>query len=445
LLVGCSGGHREFAESMRDAGSRATTPLPPAGGPEGMLIAEPVDDASDTVFDASRVKTYELTIAPDDLAKLDSDPAAEEYVPGQLSFEGETYDSISVRYKGSAGSFLAPCTAATIPGFGTGAKIGKCSIKLAFDQLDPNGRFHGLKKVNLHSMGRDPSLMREQLVYGMFRANDVASSRTAYARVVINGQLEGLFLAVEEIDGRFTRARFSEGGEGNLYKEIWPLYDDPKLYRAALESNKGDDTNVDKMLSFAHDVIQTPAMATDWIDRDYTLRYLAVDRVLMNDDGALHFYCGIPEGHNPGPFSNHNYFWYEERAAGRMWLIPWDLDGTLGDSPRVFIDVAWYAPSSCECHVAQGFPLRAPSCDPLVGQLAIWEPDYETAVDAFLAGPFASDAIDAKIATWTDQISPLVDEANGGGGAPTQDQWQSALTDFKQIVDGVRMNRGYPY
>ncbi|MET0340103.1 MAG: hypothetical protein ABW252_03840, partial [Polyangiales bacterium] len=38
------------------------------------------------------------------------------------------------------------------------------------------------------------------------------------------------------------------------------------------------------------------------------LRYLAVDRVIMNDDGPVHLYC-VP--FLPGPIVNHNYLWYE--------------------------------------------------------------------------------------------------------------------------------------
>jgi spore coat protein CotH len=159
-------------------------------------------------------------------------------------------------------------------------------------------------------------MMREQLGYGLYREMGVAAPRTAYARVVINGQLEGLFLAVEQIDGRFTRSRFSdEGGEGNLYKEIWPLYDDAAQYRSALESNKGSETNVDKILAFAAQIRTDPGAATAWVDRDYTLRYIAVDRVILNDDGVFHWYCFIPQGNNNGLYGNHNYYWYEESRA----------------------------------------------------------------------------------------------------------------------------------
>jgi spore coat protein H len=417
--------------------------LPKPGGEPGEIIAEPTDEAS-ALFSGDTVKNYELTIAPEDLATLDSMPSAEAYVPASVTIDGEHVDNVGVRYKGSAGAFIRPCTASITPGRSTGPKVGKCSMKLAFDYVDDAARFHGVKKLNLHSMGRDLTYMREQLGYAMYREMGVASPRTAYVRLVINGKLEGLFLAVEQIDGRFTRSRFSEGGEGNLYKEVWPVYDDPVVYRNALESNKGDTTNVDKMLAFAQTLKTMPKASTAWVDRDYTLRYIAVDRVLRNDDGVFHFYCG-GSGNNPGPFGNHNYYWYEAEHAGRMWLIPWDLDVSLANEPRTFIDFEWSAQTTCMCHIAIGFPQRAPSCDPLVAQFAMWRDDYDSMVDTFLSGPFAQDAVDAKLDAWSKQIAPFVDEAAGLGGAPDGVQWDDELLQLRYVLQGVRDNRGFPY
>jgi hypothetical protein len=417
--------------------------LPNPGGAAVQVGRPLATEEANVVFDPKLVHTYEIQVDPDDLASIDADPASETYVPGMLAFDGEVVDTVGVRYKGGAGQFVAPCTAANLPGRNNGPKAGKCSMKLAFDEYDKDARFHGLKKINLHSMIRDPSLLRERLAYAMFDEMEVASSRTAYARLIVNGELQGIFLAVEQIDGRFTRARFSDGGEGNLYKEVWPLYDKDAVYRAALESNKGDDTDVDKILSFAKTVVQDPSSIGDWVDRDYTLRYLAVDRVMANDDGALHFYCFVPEGNNHGLYNNHNYYWYEAASSARLWLIPWDLDETFGGEARVFIDVDWSAPSNCRCHVATGFAERAPSCDPLVGQWAMWQDDYQRKVDDFLSGPFAAAAVEAKLSDWIAQAGPLVDEAAGFGGAPDRATWQSAVADLRTRIDEARANRGW--
>src|SRR4029077_10309475 len=79
-----------------------------AGPPLPEIIAEPMDEAT-YIFDQTKIRTYNLTIAPADLATLNANPEAEMYVPGMLEFEGKTYGPLSVRYKGSVGAWRPPC------------------------------------------------------------------------------------------------------------------------------------------------------------------------------------------------------------------------------------------------------------------------------------------------------------------------------------------------
>jgi len=407
------------------------------GGDAGDVVAEPHDEAR-ALFDAPEVRTFEVELNEADLARIDAAPSAEISVPARLRFDGREYGDIGIRYKGSSGAFLTPCTAATTPGAGRGPKQGKCSIKLDFAYQDEDARFFGLKKLNLHSMGRDPSFVREQLAYGLFRERGVAAPRTNYARLIVNGKLEGLFLMVEQIDARFTRSRFSEGGNGNLYKEIWPLYPVRAPYRKALETNESPTTNVDKILSMAWTLRVAPERALDWVDLAYTVRYLAVDRLTVNDDGALHWYCFVSQGNNTGLFNNHNYYWYEAGRAGRLWLIPWDLDGAIGGVSRVRIDDDWAQAADCSCHVLEGAPQRRAACDPLTGQIARLQAEYADEVEALLRGPLAPAAIDQKLERWSKRIEPFVVESAGIGGAPDVDGWRAALVALRQTLASAR-------
>ena len=251
------------------AGSNSPAPMP-------AVVAEPVDEAS-YLFDPNQLRTYNIVVAPGDLAVLDQNPMAEMYVAAGLEFEGKSYGPYKVRYKGSAGAWLSPCTVLGDP-VTPSPKLGKCSIKLAFDKSDPKARFYGLKKLNFHSMGQDPSMLRERLSYSLFRDMGIAAPRAVHARLLINGRIEGLFALVEQIDGRFTRSRFGDGGEGNLYKEVWPTYTDPSVYVAALENNT-KQPNVQRMLDFQAAVSAGTRDFAGFVDRDYLLRYLAVDRL----------------------------------------------------------------------------------------------------------------------------------------------------------------------
>ena len=123
----------------------------------------------------------------------------------------------------------------------------KLPMKIKFSEYDPDRRFYGLKRVNFHSMDRDPSRLREMIAYRLFREFDVPASRTAYAQLVINGEPRGLHLAVEQVDGQFTRARFEDGGKGNLYKEVWFTTTRAGVWRDGLRTNRDDEPDVSAM------------------------------------------------------------------------------------------------------------------------------------------------------------------------------------------------------
>jgi hypothetical protein len=429
------------------AGSTPQVTAAGSGGQSGAaplakteIISEPTDDAS-SVFAEDAIQIYDITVSPSDLARIDQNPAGEEYIPGSIAVDGNPIGEIGFRYKGSVGAFLSPCTATTSVGNPTGAKTGKCSMKVAFDHFDPEMRYRGLRKLNFHAMNQDPSMLRERLAYSLFREMGIAAPRAMHARVNINGKFEGLFIAVEQIDGRFTRSRFSEGGKGNLYKEVWPMHDSAEVYRAALETNEDEDPVLDRIVNFAAAAKQGSAAVDGHVDRAYVARYLAADRVMANDDGSAHWWClAIGQGNNPGGVGNHNYYWYEEEVAGRFWLIPWDMDSSLGATNFVRIQPEWRTEAPCTC--AGNPPQRPTSCDPLFAVWAEWNTDYEGAVDEFLSGPFAASRIEDKLTRWSTQIGPIVTEAAELNGAPAVPTWEIAGTFLRLAIDSLRQNRG---
>jgi spore coat protein CotH len=409
-----------------------------AGDP-GTVLAEPEDEAT-YIFDQSALRTYNLIVSDADLATIDANPAAEQTVPGMLEFEGKQYGPLGVRYKGSVGAFNPPCMAAL--GGRLGPKTGKCSVKVVFDHIDDDARFFGLKKLNFHSMNRDVSLLRDRLGYSLFRDMRIAAPRAVHARLLFNGRLEGLFAVVEQVDGRFTRSRFNEGGNGNVYKEVWPLHEAATVYLAALETNTKESPSVERMLAFKHAIDESAEAIIDFLDRDYMARYIAVDRVTINDDGAFHFRC-LPGGQGDNSNSaNHNYYWYEASHAQRFWLVPWDLDNNFDNRTTVHIASDWTAESDCIC---DGFGQRAPACDPLVRHWGTWRVDYEHVVDEFLETAFSASNVDAKLAAWLSQIEAAALESAGLNGAPTADAWRIAVDELRGKIEMARAHRGYPY
>ncbi|HEX2675406.1 MAG TPA: CotH kinase family protein, partial [Polyangiales bacterium] len=246
-----AGGGSGGTGTLGDAGaSSADAAMMVATGP-GSVVAAPQDDAQ-FLWDDTQLRTFELTIAQSDLDAINAAPADEQFVPAAFKVGNETVQNAAVRYKGSIGAFYGCVSGGTFWQPSGMKTCKKLSMKVSFDEYDAKQRFHGLKKLNFHSMNDDDSLLRDRLGYAMFREAGIAAPRCVHARLMINGTFAGLFALVEEIDGRFTDTHFTAVGDGNLYKEIWPSTTDVSAYRVALRTHQSDpNAPIDRIVRFA--------------------------------------------------------------------------------------------------------------------------------------------------------------------------------------------------
>lgn len=367
-----------------------------------------IPDPSEFVFEPEQIRTYRLTVDPDDWAAIYADPRAEEYVGATLDFEGEQYEQVAIRYKGSA-STLRNCVSED--GI---RECDKLSLKLKFSEYDETKRFFGLKRLNFNSYVRDPSLLRERLAYSLFEDMGIATPRAAFARLVVNDEDLGVFGLVEQVDGRFTRRHFpEEGGEGNLYKETWPVYTDEYFFLEGLKTNRSESPSADRMVRLSQALLgasdeEFVATLGAWMDVDQLMTHVAIDRAIDHPDGILTFYCW-DEGH-----WNHNFYWYAHENEDRVQLIPWDFDQSL-QTPNPIRNVGvpeWTVlpnpPGSCPTFVNDQVAL--PGCDPLVARFStlLWERFVQRS-QALLAGPFAIAPMHQKIDAWAQTLASEVE------------------------------------
>jgi spore coat protein CotH len=419
------------------------------------MIPEPADEIA-FIYDQTVLRTFELRLAEADLAAIDADPTAERYVPGTLVFESIEYP-VSIRYKGSVGAWVGcteDSTDANPLNVGGAKTCPKLNLKVSFNETDPNGRFFGVKKLLFHAMNLDASLMRERLAYWLFRQMGVAAPRAVHVRLLINGELAGVFVNVEYIDGRFTRSRFADGG-GNLYKEVWPTWsrhtpelNTPRL-RGALRTNEDDNPTFSRILAYSRAVMARGSDARasaiqQWMSVENTMRFVAVDRTIGVDDGPFHFYCRWG-------CENHNFYIYEEQLADRVWLIPWDLDNafvvpgtaTQADTFLTIVDQWDDVTVPCQPHpgAAPWTPYQLPpSCDPLFNGCACYfQSEFRQAVGELLDGPFSQATIAEQLEIWSAQIAGAVDEAHATDPdqLPPED-WRAGLADLEQRTATLR-------
>ena len=410
---------------------------------------------SEYLFDQEKLHTFELTLSEQNLAYLDSAPGLEEYVPGTLTFEGESLP-VGIRYKGSVGAWVGCLTGDFFEAEGE-KSCTKLSMKVKTNWEDSDNTFYDVKKLQFHSQNLDPTKMHERLGYWLFRDMGVPAPRSVHARLIINGEYNGIFALTEQIDGRFTRENFNDG-TGNLYKEIWPITNNgipmpDRPLQESLKTNEAEDPTFGIIQAFAQAVINAnnetrQDVMRQWMDIDQALSYMVVDRAIANDDGVLHFYCGGNDAIEFGGGCNsHNFYWYEDPSVEVMHLIPWDLDNAFDNitgpaNPVTPIKDKWGEKTNdCKPFVYGGWGLtqRSATCDPIIGNLTTFEDEYQQLKEEFFAGPFSKDTVEGLLNTWAGQIKDAVQEADEAhNDQPSMGEWLRAIEKLKRDLEYAR-------
>ncbi|MDJ0762949.1 MAG: CotH kinase family protein [Myxococcota bacterium] len=392
------------------------------------------------VFDDTVIRTLQVEIEPSDHDALMAHPETEQYVPATVHYDGHRFLRAAIRYKGGYGS-LYSCLEGVWPDL-IGRDCDKLNFKIKFSEYDDDRRFYGLKRINLHGMDKDYSRIREILSYRIFRAFDVPASRAAYVRLHINGQFMGLYLALEQVDGQFTRSRFEDGGAGNLYKDAW--FDDvyPEIWLNALRTNREENPVVTQMVDMATALSSAPpetfvSTLAAWTDVDQFMRYFAVEQTIAHWDGISAFYCGSFGCHN------HNFFIYEFTDQQQVALIAWDLDLVMANFgvPNILTDMnqvpLWNdLDAACDpIEISWGLSM-APACNGIIHGIAAQMFDaYAAATQVFLDTVFDTAAINAWIDQYSALITPVIAEDAHG---PTAEEWASEVETLRAQIPLLR-------
>lgn len=398
-----------------------------------------VTDSSESapVFDQTVLRTYALSIDEKEWTYLQNNVIKEKYVPALLTVDGDTVGTVGIRFKGSTFT-LEGCT-----GVRDGVVCDKISMKIRFDKFDKELRFHGLRRLNFNSMMYDATALHERLAYRIFAEMGVITSRAAHAKLVINGEYKGLFSLVEQIDDVFVKNRFPENDEGNLFKERWPVTADSAYYRSGLKTNRTKGSvalfeTLFKELSAAEDSA-LPAVIKKYTDSDYLMRYMAVDRAISNWDGVTGFY---PDKAAPGCYAGHNFYWYQEPKREHLWLLPWDLDGTMTLKTGFDHVPAWNEKVDNPEKIYSIFngesTALAPYTDKFMrgwGILGNRGGLYKVYQRKLLSGPFREGYLERKIDEWEVLLAKAVELDHFG---PSLSVWTNAVADIRNDISLLR-------
>ncbi len=281
----------------------ADTSTRETGEPSGML-APIIQGDSDEIFDDDRVLVFEFRLDDDSWQALLDQPR--EYAAATFIWEGQAYGPIGIRTKGNS-SWL-PIDE-------------KASLKVKFDEYDPDGEFFGMHKLTLNNMSQDPSMMHERSAYRIFREAAVPSPRCNHARVILNGESYGLYANVETTDRKLVERWFAND-QGTLFELTDVDFRDEYIADFELEFGDDDRSTLQAVADALENADPEAAMeeASTWVDMDNYLRYWGVVAYIAHLDGYPYA--------DPGDDTHV----YDDPDTGRLFFIPHGTDESFVNS-----------------------------------------------------------------------------------------------------------------
>ena len=280
--------------------------------------AQPVSGISTTIYNEGTdtaavfynpvvVSNVDLTMPQATIDALNADTNASTYRTADVKIttaDGAitTLTNIGVRLKGQA-------TRRPINNY------DKAPMKLKFDAFVPGQKFLGLTRMTLNSMLQDPSFVREDTSYRIYRAMGLVAPRTTYSWVTVNNADFGLYMNVESIDGQMLKRWLNPV---HVYSSNCYLADMTYSQSWCYDTNYGDTNRTDLNAAVAVSVLDG---ATWWTevnkiaDMTSVINLMATDIYTSNWDG----YTDVVQ--------NNYYIVFDD--TGKLKIIPWGQDGTF--------------------------------------------------------------------------------------------------------------------
>ena len=159
-----------------------------------------------TLFDTSSVIEVDIDISEEDWADLLENATAEEYYDCNVTVNGTTYEHVGLRAKGNTSLSMVAAS-----------DSDRYSFKIKFDEYVDGQSCDGLSKLVLNNNYSDATMMKEALCYDMFAFLGADASLYNYAKVSVNGEYWGVYLALEPVEESFAIRNYGSD-YGQLYK-----------------------------------------------------------------------------------------------------------------------------------------------------------------------------------------------------------------------------------
>ena len=158
------------------------------------------------LFDTSYVHKINVEISEDDWKDLRENPLKKTKYSVDVTIDGDTVENVSFATKGNTSlSQVAD------------SDSDRYSFKINFGKYEKGQTYQGLDKLNLNNIMSDATYMKDYLSYLIMRKAGVSASLTSYVELSINGEVHGLYIAIEDVSDSFLE-RNTGDDDGALYK-----------------------------------------------------------------------------------------------------------------------------------------------------------------------------------------------------------------------------------
>ncbi|MBT3179859.1 MAG: T9SS type A sorting domain-containing protein [Candidatus Marinimicrobia bacterium] len=249
------------------------------------------------------------------------------YELASLIFNGDTLDSVGVRYKGSSTYYYTLET-----------NSPKFPLNIDLDLIYEDQELMGYNKIKLSSSIFDPTFVRETLGY-LTTSYYLPTSQTGYMNVSINDELTGLYISVESVNKSFLSKHFGNN-QGAFFKcEPQSQFGEDNWENPDLTWHGTDSTLDVYQLSYE---LKSDTGWDDLLDLIYTLNF-EINQIenILNVDRVLWFFAAstvLPDLDTYNGFWIHNYYLYQNTISGQFEIIPWDKDHSFGGALVNFVD-----------------------------------------------------------------------------------------------------------
>ena len=160
-----------------------------------------------TLFDTSEIMTVNIIMDEDQWQELLDNAISEKYNACDVEINGETISNVGIRTKGNT----------SLSSIANDPDTDRYSFKIKFDKYVDGQTCMGLDKLVLNNNFADATNRKEALVYDMFQYLGADASLYHYAKISVNGEYWGTYLALEAVEDSFKLRNYGVS-DGKLYK-----------------------------------------------------------------------------------------------------------------------------------------------------------------------------------------------------------------------------------